>query len=114
IARYEFEHCNCLLARAAQTPNVFANISGLEADGADEWTAVDIAPYIDRALGLFGPERLMFGSDWPVANLRGGYSKVWRETNLALACLSRYERDRILGGTAVAFYHLSVTAPPLQ
>ena len=77
-------------------------------------TAVDIAPYIDRALELFGPERLMFGSDWPVANLRGGYSKVWRETNLALACLSRYERDRILGGTAVAFYHLPITAPPLQ
>jgi len=95
-------------------PNVFAKISGLDAGGADDWTAVDIAPYIDRALELFGPERLMFGSDWPVANLRGGYSKVWRETNLALACLSRYERDRILGGTAVAFYHLSVTAPPLQ
>ena len=95
-------------------PNVFAKISGLDADGADDWTAVDIAPYIDRALELFGPERLMFGSDWPVANLRGGYSKVWRETNLALACLSRFERDRILGGTAVAFYHLPVTAPPLQ
>ena len=114
IARKEFEPWSSLLARAAQMPNVFAKISGLDADGADYWTAVDIAPYIDRALELFGPERLMFGSDWPVANLRGGYSKVWRETNLALACLSRYERDRILGGTAVAFYHLSVTAPPLQ
>ena len=44
----------------------------------------------------------------------GGYNKVWCETNLALACLSRYERDRILGGTAVTFYNLSVTAPPLQ
>src|SRR5215467_2405785 len=84
-------------------------LSGLDAGGADDWTAVDIAPYIDRALELFGPERLMFGSDWPVANLRGGYSKVWRETNLALARLSRYERDRILGGTAIAFYHLPVT-----
>ena len=111
IAASEFEPWCSLLARAAQMPNVFAKISGLDADGADDWTAVDIAPYIDRALELFGPERLMFGSDWPVANLRGGYSKVWRETNLALACLSRYERDRILGGTAVAFCH---SAPPLQ
>jgi len=106
VARREFEPWSSLLARAAQMPNVFAKISGLDADGADNWTAADIAPHIDRALELFGPDRLMFGSDWPVANLRGGYGKVWRETNLALASLSRYERDRILGGTAVAFYHL--------
>jgi L-fuconolactonase len=52
----------------------------------------------------------MFGSDWPVANLRGGYSKVWHETNLAFARLSRDERDRILGGTAIAFYRLPVSA----
>jgi Amidohydrolase len=44
-------------------PNVFAKISGLDTDRADDWTAVDIAPYIDHALELFGPERLMFGSD---------------------------------------------------
>jgi L-fuconolactonase len=53
----------------------------------------------------------MFGSDWPVANLRGGYSKVWRETNLALAALSCDERDRILGGTAIKFYRLRITGP---
>jgi L-fuconolactonase len=51
----------------------------------------------------------MFGSDWPMANLRGGYGKVWRETNVALSSLSRDERDLILGGTAVEFYRLSVT-----
>jgi len=43
-----------------------------------------------------------------VANLRGGYCKVWRETNRALARLSRDERDRILGGTAIAFYRLPI------
>jgi L-fuconolactonase len=61
----------------------------------------------------------MFGSDWPVANLRGGYRKVWRETNRLLARLSRDERDRILGGTAIAFYRLPLTearlaGPPQQ
>jgi L-fuconolactonase len=45
-----------------------------------------------------------------VANLRG-YSKVWRETNLALAGLSRDERNLILGGTATEFYRLPVTGP---
>jgi L-fuconolactonase len=111
IAAGEFEPWSSLLARAARMPNVFAKVSGLDAGGSDDWTAADIAPYLDRALELFGPERLMFGSDWPVANLRGGYSKVWCETNIALARLSRDERDLILGGTAIKFYCLPVTGP---
>jgi len=111
IAAREFEPWSSLLARAAGMPNVFAKVSGLDTGNAEDWTAADIAPYLDRALELFGPERLMFGSDWPVAELRGGYSKVWRETNLALARLSHDEHDRILGGTAIAFYGLKVREP---
>ena len=105
IAR-AWEPWNALIARAARMPNVFAKLSGLDVGGADTWTAADIAPYMDRALELFGPDRLMFGSDWPVANLRGGYGKIWRKTNRVLARLSGDERDRILGGTAIAFYRL--------
>jgi len=108
IVARAWEPWSTLIARAARLPNVFAKLSGLDAGGADRWTAADITPYMDRALELFGPERLMFGSDWPVANLRGGYCKVWRETNRALARLSRDERDRILGGTAIAFYRLPI------
>lgn len=107
-----WEPWSTLIARAARMPNVFAKLSGLDAGGANKWTAADIAPYIDRALELFGPDRLMFGSDWPVANLRGGYGTVWRETNRVLAWLSRHERDRILGGTAIAFYRLPIETPP--
>jgi L-fuconolactonase len=92
-------------------PNVFAKISGLDVDDANACTAADISPYLDRALEPFGPNRLIFGSDWPVAVLRGGYSKVWRETNLALASLSDNERHCILGGTAFAFYRLPIIAP---
>ncbi len=111
VAASEFERWRSLLARAARLPNVFAKVSGLDTGSAGDWTAGDIAPAIDGALELFGPERLMFGSDWPVANLRGGYGKVWRETNRALARLSADERARILGGTAIAFYRLAVTRP---
>ena len=110
IATNKFEPWSSLLADAARMPNVYAKVSGLDTGSPDRWTAADIAPYIDWALELFGPGRLMFGSDWPGANLRGGYGKVWRETNLALARLSNDERDRILGGTAIAFYRLPVTA----
>lgn len=111
IVAHAWEPWSTLIARAARMPNVFAKLSGLDAGGADTWTAADIAPYIERALELFGPDRLIFGSDWPVANLRGGYGKVWRETNRALARLSRDERNRILGGTALAFYRLSIGTP---
>ena len=96
-----------LIARAAAHPNVYAKLSGLNtAADVDTWTARDLQPYVDHALEVFGPGRLMFGSDWPVAILAGDYAKVWRETNEALKGLSPHERDGVLGGTATAFYRL--------
>lgn len=94
-------------ARAAEYPNVYAKISGLNtAADWDHWTADDIAPYIEYAMDKFGAERLMFGSDWPVANLAGDYAKVWRETNKAIARYSAKEIEAILGGTAAKFYRI--------
>lgn len=93
---------------AAASPNVYAKVSGLNTTVADftNWTADDIKKPIDFALELFGADRLMFGSDWPVAILAGTYQKVWDETNKAIAGLSQAEKDALLGGTAVKFYNL--------
>jgi len=93
---------------AAQNPNVYAKVSGLNTTTADfaNWTAADIQPHIDFALELFGADRLMFGGDWPVAILAGTYEKVWTETNKALAGRSQAEIDAVLGGTAMRFYNL--------
>lgn len=98
------------LAAAAESPKVFAKVSGLNTVTADfkNWTYEDIKPLIDFAIETFGPERLMFGSDWPVAILAGDYAKVWAETNKCLADLSAEERGAILGGTGSAFYNLSL------
>ena len=70
------------MAAAAESPNVYAKVSGLNTVTADfeNWSYEDIKPLIDTAIELFGVERLMFGSDWPVALLAGDYAKVWRET----------------------------------
>jgi L-fuconolactonase len=108
IASREFEPWGMLLRRAAQAPNVYAKLSGLDAGEADRWSAAELVPYVDYALELFGPERLMFGSDWPVAIVRGGYAKVWQETQTALAGLSQDERDQILGETAIRVYRLPI------
>ena len=98
------------LAAAAENPNVYAKVSGLNTVTPDfeTWTYEDIKPLVDYALELFGADRLMFGSDWPVAVLAGDYAKVWAETNKCLAGLSAAERDAVLGGTANAFYGLGL------
>ncbi|KIL40424.1 hypothetical protein SD70_13480 [Gordoniibacillus kamchatkensis] len=94
------------LARAAEYPQVYAKVSGLNTAAGEGWSADDLQPYIDFAMKHFGAERLMFGSDWPVANLAGDYAQVWEETNKALAAFSPSEREAVLGGTAVKFYNL--------
>ena len=95
------------MAAAAQSPNVYAKISGLNtaADWAN-WSAADLKPYIDFAIEKFDADRLMFGGDWPVAILAGDYAKVWAETNKALQGRSQTEIDAILGGTAEKVYRL--------
>ncbi|QFY10709.1 amidohydrolase family protein [Nonomuraea phyllanthi] len=94
-----------LLARAAECPGVYAKVSGLNtAADAETWTGEDLRPYVEHALEVFGPERLMFGSDWPVALLAGDYAKVWRETNAVLSGLPPADRAAVLGGTATRFY----------
>ena len=93
------------MAAAARYPNVYAKISGLNTAAEWEtWTAEDIKPAIDRAIDLFGVNRLMFGSDWPFGTLAGDYAKVWAETNRALAGRSQEELDALFGGTAAAVY----------
>lgn len=94
---------------AALFPNVYAKLSGLNtAVGRQEWDAKDLIPSIEIAIEAFGVDRLMFGSDWPVAILAGDYAKVMDETIAALDALglSVDEKRQILGRTAEACYRL--------
>jgi L-fuconolactonase len=68
--------------------------------------AADVRPYVEFAIELFGPGRLMFGSDWPVAELAGGYQRVWSAISSVLGELPPADRDAVLGGTARVFYQL--------
>ncbi|PSL08223.1 L-fuconolactonase [Haloactinopolyspora alba] len=96
-----------LLEQAAAFPTVHAKVSGLDT-AADwrTWTTDDLAPYVEHALELFGPDRLMAGGDWPISVLAGGYRKVWAATDELLAPLSDEQRRRVLGETAVEFYRI--------
>jgi L-fuconolactonase len=93
---------------AAAFPNVFCKVSGMvtEADW-ERWTPADLNPYVQTALECFGPERCLFGSDWPVCELAGTYEEVYGALCEALGPVSEAERALVLGGTAGRFYGLT-------
>lgn len=90
----------------ARDERVFCKLSGLVTEAKSDWQTDDLKSYIDHLVASFGPGRLMWGSDWPVVNLAGGYDR-WMEASVAcLSALSGDERAAIFGGTAARFYGL--------
>jgi L-fuconolactonase len=91
--------------------HVRCKLSGMltEADW-ERWTVADVVPYVERVLEWFGPERLMFGSDWPVCLLAASYEGTLQATEHALTSLSPSAGDRseIFAGTAVRAYGLKL------
>jgi len=96
-----------LIRRFGGLGNVWCKISGLvtEADW-ETWRPEDLEPFVDHALGVFGPDRLLFGSDWPVCLLAATYGEVLDAARATLAGLSSEERGAVFGGNAVAVYRL--------
>ncbi len=96
-----------LLASAARPPTVVAKLSGLGtvSDRAD-WRAQDWQPYVDHALEVFGPDRLMYGGDWPFALQAGDYRAIWAATTDVLSGLDEAARRQVLGGTAAHWYRI--------
>jgi L-fuconolactonase len=89
----------------ASHENITCKLSGLvtEADWAN-WTTDDLRPYVDVVVEAFSPQRLMFGSDWPVCLLATTYEKWVATVDELIAPLSADERVAITGGTARRFY----------
>jgi L-fuconolactonase len=95
------------LRRLAAPPNTAAKLSGLvtEADWR-RWQVADLRPYAEVALDAFGPDRLMFGSDWPVCTLAATYPDVLASARDLTAGLSLAECEAIFAGTVTAIYGL--------
>lgn len=88
----------------ASHPNAMCKVSGLATEAAADWTVAQLRPYVDHLLAAFGPQRLVWGSDWPVVNLAGGYERWFEATVTLLEHLTETERDAILGGNAARLY----------
>lgn len=95
------------IARVARFENVSCKISGMitEADPA-RWRVADLEPFVHHVAACFGPDRLMFGSDWPVCRIAGEYGDVLAAAQLALPPELRSDR-RIFGDNALRFYKVS-------
>jgi len=106
IAAGELQPWAAELARVARETQAVCKLSGLVTEAAPDWCVADLEPYVEHMLESFGPQRLMWGSDWPVAELAGGYAR-WRDATLhLLRHLPDAARDAVLGGTAATVYRL--------
>lgn len=86
--------------------NVFCKLSGMVTEAGAAWTPAEITPFAEVVLNAFGPERLMFGSDWPVVNLASDYGTWMSFVQKFIAPLSEVEKTSILHDTAHHFYQL--------
>ncbi|MGU3412043.1 amidohydrolase family protein [Microbacterium sp. M1A1_1b] len=94
----------------AARPNVLCKVSGLVTEAGADWRDRPVAHYARQVVEAFGPDRSLFGSDWPVSTLQGEYAEVLRTATDALADLSDGERDAVFHRTAERVYLAAV--PP--
>jgi len=99
------------MRRMAKNRNVFCKLSGLvtEADWGG-WKPSDFYRYLDTVFQAFGPDRLMFGSDWPVCLLAASYRQVKEIIEDYLKNCSAQDRENIFGGNATRFYGLKAVS----
>ncbi len=96
------------MAALAANTNAYCKLSGMVTEANPNWTVADLRPYVEHLLEHFGPDRLIWGSDWPVCLLAASYDKWVETTDALLADLSSTERDAIMGGNAQRAYKLRV------
>jgi len=108
IATGEFDSWFRELEPVAKATNIYCKLSGLVTEAKwDSWQPGDLRPYVDAALELFGPGRLMFGSDHPVCLLAASYARVLDSFQELLKELPDDARQKIFSENAIDFYRLN-------
>ena len=106
IRKGEFDHAWAKnIRQLAARDHVFCKLSGMVTEVRDKvWDIELMKPYVDIVLEAFGPQRLMFGSDWPVCLLKSEYLRWLDALTQIIESLSVSEKEAIMGGTAAGFY----------
>jgi L-fuconolactonase len=100
-----WERWRATLGTVAARPNTVAKVSGLQVPGRP-FTVAEVRPAWEAALELFGPARLMWGSDWPLTVLVGGYQHAWEVMSSLVAELNPDEQAQVMSATAASVYKL--------
>ncbi|MCC7701477.1 amidohydrolase family protein [Janthinobacterium sp. GW460P] len=111
IAEAEFGRWREDMAQLARLPNVHCKLSGLVTEARSGWHVDDLRPYVAHVLEVFGAQRVIWGSDWPVVDLAGGYAAWLAASEALLAHLDQQDRDDIFGLNALRFYGLNQETP---
>lgn len=94
------------MARLAALPQVCSKLSGLVTEADPNWSIAHLRPYADHLVAAFGPQRVLWGSDWPVVNLAGDYARWFDAAERLLHTLSEDARAQVFGLNAIRFYRL--------
>lgn len=97
------------IAPFGEQPHVMCKLSGMVTEANwTSWTPEDLRPYVETVLEIFGLDRVMFGSDWPVSLLASEYGRVKWALETALPPLTAAQSAAIFGGNAIQFYRLNI------
>lgn len=92
------------IAEIARRPNMVCKLSGLATEAKADWQLDDLRPAVDHVRDCFGPQRLLWGSDWPVVNLAGGYDSWFAAAETLVADLLPADKVDVFGGNAGRIY----------
>lgn len=112
IAKGEIEPWATSIRKLGKRENLFCKVSGMVTEAEWRgWKKSDFTLYLEIVLEAFGPGRLLFGSDWPVATLAASYEEVVELVDDFLSPLSTVDKDSVFGANAARFYGLEVPLP---
>ena len=89
-----------------QLDHVHCKLSGILTEDGPEWTPGRVQPYLETVIDIFGPDRLVFGSDWPVVNLVADYGRWVDVVDGALKHMTRADQQKVWASNAERFYGL--------
>lgn len=95
------------MSKLAEETTGYCKLSGIVTEADDGWCADDLRPFVDHVLDVFGPSRVMWGSDWPVSRLQSEYEKWHTIAQDFTKHFSASYQAEIFGGTAARFYNLA-------
>jgi L-fucono-1,5-lactonase len=94
----------------ARTTPAYCKLSGLVTEANVDWSTEDLRDCVSHLIECFGPGRIMWGSDWPVVELAGGYKRWLEAARACISLISSEDSERIFGTNAAAFYGIADSA----